>query len=464
MEHAPIPDSALLPDFLGEIVDGGRLKLVERLGSGSQGVVYKALDTTSTTDNPIYYAVKCLKKHPVGSKEAISQVRELKLHKMVSHHPNIVTLHRHFSDGKHIFLVLDFSVGGDLFLGIRHKRHFHRDTPRIKQVFVQILDAVQYCHNNKVFHRDLKPENILCDTDGSNIRLADFGLATDRTICHDHGIGSHFYMSPESIHAEHNGRWSAPHSDIWSLGVILTNMICGRNPWKYADIEDELYLTYLGNNDFLREVLPISKGAHAILKQCFQPHPGARASISQIREQVLKVDTFFLTEEELVHASSTQRAIAHHYANPTPEGEYTPDSDQAGTLCDGPEATGSDVSSLDPEEVYLYGTPSFDSPWLRPPPVKLHLPRDLSSVSASDASSDSSGPITPATRPVDPIVKVQVPDLLEDQSINESAAFPWRLAKAVRPTQISVPDKAKSTSRSRSLWKRALKRVKAMGN
>jgi hypothetical protein len=79
-----VPSSELLPDFLGEIVDGGRLKLVERLGSGAYGIVYKALDTTSPIDSPVYYAVKCVKKYPVGTEEAVFQARELKLHKMVS--------------------------------------------------------------------------------------------------------------------------------------------------------------------------------------------------------------------------------------------------------------------------------------------------------------------------------------------------------------------------------------------
>jgi serine/threonine protein kinase len=248
-------------------------------------------------------------------------------------------------------------------------------------------------------------------------------------------------------------------------------MICGRNPWKIASVEDECYVSYLGHSDVLLHTLPISKGANTILKRCFQLNPGARPSISQIREDVLKVDTFFLTDEELVHASSNQRAIAHYYATPTPEGEFSPDSDQEGTLCDYPKANDS-VSTLDPEEVYLYSTPPFDSPWFLAPPARVHFPGDSSSVSASDVSSDSgvdsSGPITPATYPVDPIVNIEVPDLPQDQNIDVSAAFPTCYsAQVVKPTRISVPnesDKAKPTSRSRSLWKRALRRIKALGN
>lgn len=81
MVHVPI--TTLLPDLLGDTIDGGRLKLVERLGSGAYGIVYKALDTTSPIDNPVYYAVKCLEKHAVGTEEAVFQAREVKLHKKV---------------------------------------------------------------------------------------------------------------------------------------------------------------------------------------------------------------------------------------------------------------------------------------------------------------------------------------------------------------------------------------------
>ncbi|KAJ7781122.1 serine/threonine protein kinase, negative regulator of sexual conjugation and meiosis [Mycena metata] len=408
--------SADLPDFLGETVDNGRLKLIERLGSGAFGVVYKALDTSSSIDNPIYYAVKCMKKEAVGSREAVFQVRELKLQKMVSGHPNILTAHKNFSDGKHIFVVLDYCAGFDLFVQIREKRRFHRNTALIKQAYLQILDAVEYCHAKKVFHRDLKPENILLSASAENLFLADFGLATQSGISNDFNLGSSHYMAPESISQDQYGTYSSRHSDIWALGVILTNLISGRNPWNKAEIEDECYRSFLQNPDTLLFWLPISKGANDLLKQCFRIHPLARPSIAKIREIVLELDTFFLTDEELLHASSAQRAIAKYYSTPTPESAFSPDGT---TLCDEPET---DVSSLDPDEVYLYDNPPFASPdGLLDPNVPF--PGDSSSISPSDISSvsgvESSGPITPASQPVEPVVDVEVPELPEDQNIGD---------------------------------------------
>ncbi|KAJ6485170.1 serine/threonine protein kinase, negative regulator of sexual conjugation and meiosis [Mycena vitilis] len=451
MTHNSIADTTHLPDFLGETLNGGRLEIIECLGFGTYGVVYKAFDTTSPADSPIYYAVKCLPKIPVGTPEAIFQARELKLHKMVGRHSNVVTMHWHFSEQKCLFFVLDFCAGGDLFSAITEKRHFQRNTVLVKQAFVQLLDAVQHCHNNKVYHRDLKPENILCDSDGNsvNVWLADFGLATQDKFCDKAKLGSPYYLSPESINPKQNGPWSCRHSDIWSLGVILTNMISGRNPWNLASLEDEFYVSYLSSNDFLLNTLPISKGANNILKRCFQLNPAARPSLSQIRDDVLKLDTFFLSDEELVHASSTQRAIALYYCERAPEDVYSPDANQADTRRDESEAHDSDISS---EDSYIYATHPFDLPWLRPPPTL----RDSGSISASDVSGpDSSGPPTPATHAVDPVVNVVIPDLTEDANIGVSALS----------TQVSVPDgSAKPTSRSRNLWKRAMRRIKAMGN
>lgn len=74
-------------------------------------------------------------------------------------------------------------------------RYFGNDS-LIRDVFLQIIDAVAYCHSHGVYHRDLKPENILCSHDGMKMYLTDFGLATQDLISHEIGVGSGYYMSP----------------------------------------------------------------------------------------------------------------------------------------------------------------------------------------------------------------------------------------------------------------------------
>ncbi|KAK7061825.1 Serine/threonine protein kinase [Favolaschia claudopus] len=433
-----------LPDMLGETIDNGRLKLVQRLGIGAYGIVYKAVDLYSSIDNPVFFAVKCVKKLPVGEKEAIFQARELKLHKMVDDHPNVLTIHRHFSDRQHVFIVLDYCPAGDLFAAITDNRYFCRNNALIKNVFIQILDGLQHCHNKEVFHRDLKPENILYDPKTCSIRIADFGLATQARTCSDFGLGSPFYMSPESIDKEQKGTYSCRHSDIWALGVILTNLTCGRAPWRFANLEDECYLSYLANSDFLLHSLPISKETNAILKSCFQLHPIARPSIGQIRAAVLKTDTFFLTDAELSKATPIQRAIAQYYAT----GEFSsPISDQE-VATDESGDNDSSIPSVDPEEVYLYAAAPFDSPSSLSPPPKIQVPGDSASVSTSDASSGGSQ-----------VLSVSDASSGIEGNLTEPTTFIHSFAPVTRATQISE----KPISRSGSLWKRTIRRFKALG-
>lgn len=170
--------------FVGQTIDNGALRIEAILGSGSFGVVYRAVDTRSGA----YYAVKRVEKSDFIS-------REIELHKRVSFHPNILTFHREIDAGRYVFFVYDLCAG-DLHSVIRDLTFF-RDDELIKSVFVQIIDALDFCHSRGVYHRDLKPENILVAWQGRDMEVfvADFGLATTnkRTLS---SWGTPSYMSP----------------------------------------------------------------------------------------------------------------------------------------------------------------------------------------------------------------------------------------------------------------------------
>lgn len=187
------------------------------------------------------------------------------------------------------FVVIEYCPEGDLFTNITEKGRFVGNDPLAKHAFLQILDAVQYCHASGIYHRDLKPENILVTNQGTTVKLADFGLATTDCVTSDFGCGSTFYMSPE---CQQTSPWpsacyaSAPN-DVWSLGVILVNLTCGRNPWKKASLEDSTFRAYRKDPQFLRSILPVSSELDAILGRVFECDPQKRVTLPELRNLIL---------------------------------------------------------------------------------------------------------------------------------------------------------------------------------
>ena len=148
----------------------------------------------------------------------------------------------------HIIIVLEY-VGGELFNYI--VKYGQMEENHARRFFQQLISGIDYSHRLKIVHRDLKPENVLLD-DQLNVKIADFGLSnivTDGefllTSC-----GSPNYAAPEVI----NGlRYTGPEIDVWSCGVILYVMLCGRLPFEddevnllFAKIARELPLLFVG--------------------------------------------------------------------------------------------------------------------------------------------------------------------------------------------------------------------------
>nr|QBH67612.1 putative protein kinase [Ustilago esculenta] len=345
-------------NLIGHRIADGRLELVSVLGLGAYGVVYLARDlhqhhgayaSTSCHKNSAsllaakqghasgYYAVKCLNKVGLDARQRAFQRREIMLHTMASTHPNVVTLHRVIDDPQDpcVYVVLDYCPDGDLFSMITETQRYmlspsashaaeqqgidvaftsdrlHMDA-LIRDVFDQILNAVDFCHQMGIYHRDLKPENILCLRGGAKVVLADFGLATGDKTSSDFGCGSTFYMGPECQGGitRRLTNYSTAANDVWSLGVILVNLICGRNPWKQACPADDTFREYLRNPDFLKEILPISEGVNSILKRVFTFRAEARCSIADLRRMVRSVDRLTATTVEIKSRQELARKAA----------------------------------------------------------------------------------------------------------------------------------------------------------
>jgi len=292
--------------LLGQTIDNGALAIEAILGAGSFGIVYRARDTQSGS----YYAVKCVQKR--GSDYYLT--RETQLHARVSSHPHVLTFHREIDGGDCAFFVYDLCAG-DLHSVIR-KLTFFREDELIKRVFVQIIDALDYCHSRGVYHRDLKPENILVSSLSGdiNVLVADFGLATPNKMTVS-SCGTPCFMSPgtypfiiarhdqstnllaESLVSNHKP-YSTVEGDIWALGCILAEMIATVRPWTYASPEDRDYSDYLVDRAILFDALPLSDAAYSLLTKILSPTAERRLSLASVRSEVLGIETFFLTDEE----------------------------------------------------------------------------------------------------------------------------------------------------------------------
>ncbi|KAG8427494.1 Serine/threonine protein kinase [Metarhizium acridum] len=285
---------------LGQML-AGSLELKSILGTGSYGVVYLATDVNTGTR----YAVKCLNKfYADGSRLDASQLlnyhREIQLHRQASAHPNVVDIHKFLDRPEGIYVVIEYCEEGDLFLNITQRGLYVGNDVLSKSIFLQIIDALEYCHKCNIYHHDLKPENILVFNNGQTVKLADFGFATTNATS-DYGTrGSMAYMSPECLDCgtrEVHHHMSAP-SDIWSLGIILVNLTCGLSPWGQASIEDLTYRAYTANYHLLTSILPLSDDLNNILRRIFNPNPRYRITLPELRDRIVACPSFTKPKEK----------------------------------------------------------------------------------------------------------------------------------------------------------------------
>lgn len=312
-------------------------QLTRQIGSGAYGLVFHAVDVITENE----YAVKAVMKNQAAStsasaanndikKSAVLQTqlyhyfksfenrlflpsinldsirglgeeqlmrsphfREIAMHLRVHSHPNVVTVHQVLESPLATFLVMDY-YPRDLFTSIVDDQHFAHDGQLIKKVFLQLCSVLKHCHDRGVYHCDIKPENILLDGD-DNAFLCDFGLSTLSThlpanVC----VGSSYYMAPERISCptslrstEDNQGFPSASGDVWSLGIILINLTCIRNPWlKAHQLEDNTFHYFVKDPKVLMKILPVSQDLYQLLADILRLDPYSRISLESLMERV----------------------------------------------------------------------------------------------------------------------------------------------------------------------------------
>ncbi|MBR1812017.1 MAG: Stk1 family PASTA domain-containing Ser/Thr kinase [Clostridia bacterium] len=213
-----------MESFEGKVL-GNRYEVTEMLGEGGMAVVYKAFDAV---ENRVV-AVKILKEEFLANEEFSRRFKNEAKAIAILSHPNIVKVYDIFFSDKLQYIVMEYIEGITLKEYINQQKIV--DWKEAVHFTTQILRALQHAHDKGIVHRDIKPQNIMVLQNG-NIKVADFGIARfsrseTRTITENGAIGSVHYISPEQA----RGELTDAQADIYSVGVVLYEMITGRLPF-----------------------------------------------------------------------------------------------------------------------------------------------------------------------------------------------------------------------------------------
>ena len=216
--------------MIGNVV--GSYKITEKIGEGGMGAVFKGIDLMLERE----VAIKMLRPELASQPHVVERFRSEAVTLAKLNHPNIATLFSFLRQGEDFFMVMEFVRGETLDSLIRRSGAMRCDTAIA--LFCQALEGIDHAHRMGIIHRDIKPANMML-TETGTLKVMDFGIArvlgTSRMTKQGNIVGTIEYMSPEQV----RGQETDARSDIYSLGILLYEMLTGRVPFS-SDSEFDL--------------------------------------------------------------------------------------------------------------------------------------------------------------------------------------------------------------------------------
>jgi serine/threonine-protein kinase len=288
----------------------GRFELLHEIGQGGMGRVFRANDPL--LDRPV--ALKTIRSGLLASSEEIERFLNEARAIAQFRHPHIVSLFDMGQEQGHYYLALEYVSGGTL---TGQLAECTRSSPRrAVELMEKIARAVHYAHEARILHRDLKPGNILIDQAGEP-RVTDFGLVkflegNFEVTRQGQAVGTLPYMSPEQAAGNVD---IGPASDIWSLGVILFEMLMGRRPFQGATpTELHRHITESEPDRPRKLRRDLDADLETILLKCLEKNPADRYASAQALADDLRnwLDGKPIQARPLSRAGRVLRSVRRH--------------------------------------------------------------------------------------------------------------------------------------------------------
>ncbi len=265
----------------------GSYRLIDRLGAGGMGEVWRAEDTRLLRPVAIKILSEKIANDPEWKARFLREARTI----AQMNHPNIATIYSIEQEGEKLFIAMELVEGESLATTLSRGALSPRDAVRIMQ---QVAEALAEAHDKGVVHRDVKPDNIIVGK--RQVKVLDFGIAKQITSTSDAPtltqagliVGTPFYMSPEQA----LGRPVDARSDLLSLGVVLYEALAGKRPFEGESVTETMMNIIMQDPlDLAAVTVGIPESLVEVVRRALQKKPERRfGSAGEMVDALARID------------------------------------------------------------------------------------------------------------------------------------------------------------------------------